>query len=180
MASKEALDKVARVRKKHGMKSLRIAILESDLWDWNPTKRLLLLVLQLGTRTEKEDYSKTFVQEDCPKTAEELVGWCDMAQWRLALRVGCTEKYIQELLIEFEKEGVINIDRWDDNNGVHHDMYRIVEDVVRDRQRPEQKKGVERPPRYKVKRGANKGSFSTANQPGRTANQRAIVKEDDE
>jgi hypothetical protein len=167
MASKEALEKVARIRKKHGKKSLPIRIMESDLYDWNPTKRMLLLAIALGTRTEKEDYSTTFIQEDCPRSAKEMVGFCDMAQWRLAGRVGITEGYVSELLREFEKDGVVHIDRWTDNNGTHHDMYQIIEVVIDEHQRPEQKRGMQRPPRYKVKRTANKGSFSHANQPGK-------------
>jgi len=164
MASKEAREKAARIRKKHA-KSLPILIMESDLWDWNPTKRMLLLVIALGTRKAKEDYSDTFIQEDCPKTVEEMVGFCDMAQWRLAARVGITEGYTSELLNEFEAEGVLHIDRWDDNNGTHHNMYQIIEAVVREHQRPEQKRGMKRPSRYKMERKGNKGSFSCANQP---------------
>jgi hypothetical protein len=37
-----------------------------------------------------------------------------------------------------------------------------------------------RPKRYSVPRTANRGSFSTANQPGQTAQRRAIMEEDDE
>ena len=167
MASKEALETAARIRKKHAKKSLPILIMESELWDWNPAKRMLLMAIALGTRKEKEDYTGTFLQEDCPKTVEDMVGWCDMAQWRLALRVGISEDYVQKLLGEFEEEGVLIIDRWTDDNGTNHDMYQVVVDVVKENQRPEQKRHVKRPPYYKVKRGANKGSFSHANQPGK-------------
>lgn len=176
MANKEAQEKVARIRKKHA-KSVPMLIQESDLWDWNPTKRLLLLVIALGTRKEKEDYSDTFIQKDCPLTAEEAVGWCDMAQWRLALRVGITEDYVSELINEFEKvDQVLRVKRWEDDNGTKHNMYQVIADVVREHQR-EQKKGVERAPYYKVKRGTNKGSFSSANQPGKN---REVREMDDE
>lgn len=164
-----------RLRKKE--KSLLLLIQESDLWDWNPTKRLLLLVIALGIRKEKEDYSATWIQPDCPLTAEEAVGWCDMSQWRLAGRVGITEDYTSELLNEFEAEGVLQIQRWVDSNGTKHNMYRIVEAVVREHQRPEQKRGMQRPPRYKVKRKANGTSFSHANQPGKN---REVMEMDDE
>jgi len=80
----------------------------------------------------------------------------------------CTEDYVQQLVTGFEAEGVLLIERWEDENGTHHDMYQIVEAVVRNRQRPSQNKDVERPSRYKEKRKANKGSFSRANQPGKT------------
>jgi hypothetical protein len=52
-----------------------------------------------------------------------------------------------------------------------------VEAVLREHQRPEQSKEVERPSRYKVKRRANKGSFSHANQPGKN---REVREEDNE
>ena len=172
-------EKLARLKAaaKKKSKSLPILIMESDLWDWNTTKRMLLLVIALGARKEKEDYSGTFIQPDCPLTAEEAVGYCDMAEWRLAGRVGCTEDYISQLVNEFEQEGVLHIERWEDSNGTHHNMYKINEAVVRERQRPEQKKGMKRPPRYKQKRKTNKGSFSHANQPGKN---RAVREMDDE
>jgi hypothetical protein len=169
-------ERVKALKKKHA-KSLPILIQESDLWDWNPTKRLLLLVIALGTRKEKEDYSDTFIQKDCPLTAEKAVGYCDMAQWRLAGRVGITEDYTSELLNEFEDEGVLHIERWEDENGTRHNMYKIEEAVVREHQRPEQKRGMQRPPRYKVKRKANGTSFSHANQPGKN---RKVREMDDE
>lgn len=162
--------------KKHA-KSLPILIQESDLWDWNPTKRMLLLVIALGTRKEKEDYSDTFIQEDCPLTAEEAVGYCDMAQWRLAGRVGITEGYVSDLVNEYEAEGVLRIERWEDANGTKHAMYKINEVVVREHQRPEQRRGMKRPPRYKKPRKANGTSFSHANQPGKN---RAVPEMGDE
>src|SRR5437667_5283629 len=106
MSAKETRqEQLARMKKKYAKKSVPILIMESQLWDWNPTKRMLLLVLALGTRTNAE----AWVQDDCPKTSEEMLGWCDMAQWRLALRVGVTEDYVQHLLKEFEEKGVIII-----------------------------------------------------------------------
>ena len=170
-------EKFKALKKAVAKKSLPILIMESDLWDWNPTKRMLLLVIALGTRKEKVNYSDTFIQEDCPRNAEEMVGWCDMAQWRLAGRVGTTEGYVSQLLNEFETEGVLHIDRWDDDNHTRHSMYQIIEAVVREHQRPEQKIGMQRPPRYKVKRGPNKGSFSHANQPGKN---KEVREHDDE
>jgi hypothetical protein len=172
-------EKLARLKKAYAKKNMSLPILiqESDLWDWNPTRRMLLLVIALGTRREKEDYSDTFIQKDCPLSAEEAVGYCDMAQWRLAGRVGITEDYTSELLNEFEAEGVLHIERWEDENGTRHNMYKINEAVVREHQRPEQKRGMERPPRYKVKRKANNTSFSHANQPGKN---REVREMDDE
>ena len=56
----------------------------------------------------------------------------------------------------------------------------IVEELFDAYQRPSQNKDVERPRRYKEKRKPNAGSFSTKNQPGKSAQQRAIEAEDDE
>jgi hypothetical protein len=167
-------EKVAALKKALAKKekSLPILIQESQLYDWDSTARMTLLVLALGTRSNPE----AWIQEDCPWTSEEMVGWCDMAQWRIALRVGKSENRIQKVLGMLEKDGVIVIERWTDSNMADHDRYQIVEHVVRENQRPEQRRGVERPDRYKVKRGANRGSFSHANQPGKNRQ----VREDDE
>jgi len=79
-------EQAAKLKKKFGKKSLSIRIQESDLYEYNPAANMLLMVICLGQRRVKRKLRRHWVQEDCPKTAEELVGWCDMAQWRLALR----------------------------------------------------------------------------------------------
>jgi hypothetical protein len=162
-------ERIARLKKLAGLsdKSLSILIQECELYDWDSTTRLTLLVLCLGTRNKAEntDGSKKWVQEDCPWDAEEMVGWCDFSQWRIALRVGKSEDRIQKVLSRLEKDGVITIERWTDSNNANHDRYQINEAVIRANQRPEQKRDVSRPSRYKVKRGANAGSFSSKNQP---------------
>ncbi len=67
---------------------------------------------------------------------------------------------------------------WHDEDMTPHSEYKVVEAVIDAHQRPSQKRGVERPKRYSKPRSANKGSFSTAIQPGRSAAQRAIMEED--
>jgi hypothetical protein len=165
--TKEALEKVRAIRKALAKKerSLSIKVQESDLYDWDSTARMTLLVIALGQRVNAE----AWVQEDCPWSSVEMVGWCDMAQWRIALRVGKSENRIQKVIAKLEKDGVLLIERWRDSNNAEHDRYQIVEAVVDGHQRPEQRRGVERPDRYRVKRGANQGSFSTKNQPRRMA-----------
>ena len=175
MASKEALGKVARIRKKHGKKSLPIRVQECELYDWDTTARLTLLVIALGQRGEKHEGK--WVQEDCPWTAEEMVGWCDMAQWRIALRVGKDEDRIQKVIKKLEADGVIVIEEWTDSNNAKHNRYQVVEDMINDSQRPKQERGVKRPSRYKTKRGPNKGSFSYANQPGKNREVREMDEE---
>jgi len=155
-----------QLKKKFGKKSLPIRVQESSLYDWKPGVRMTLLVIALGQRSEKENYSTTWVQEDCPWSAEEMVGWCDMAQWRIAQRVGKSESQVHRDIMQFEEGGVIEIERWTDSNNVKHDRYRIVEAVVDKHQRPEHKATTERPNRYKNSR-PKKGWFSSKNQPQR-------------
>jgi len=172
-------ERLARLKKAAGIsdKSLTILIQESDLYDWDPSARLLLLALHLGTRrnSTNADGEDKWVQEDCPWSAKDMVGWCDMAQWRLALRVGISEDRIQKILARFEKDKVIRIETWDDSNYAHHNRYQIIEATIRANQRPQQKRDVPRKSRYKTKRGANKGSFSSSNQPKRSGNYDADV-----
>jgi hypothetical protein len=164
-----------KFKQKHGKKSLAIRLQESDLYEYNPAANLLLLVICLGQRREKENYDDTWVQEDCPKTAEELVGWCDMAQWRLALRSKMSESQVLRYVKRFEKDGVIEIDGWTSpTTGFEHRMYRIVGEVVDEHQRPEQSATVERPGRYKTK-APNRGRFTAKNQPKKNKKSRAVA-----
>ncbi len=54
--TQQAVSRAKELKKKFAKKnmSLPILIMESDFWDWNPTKRMLLLVIALGTCKEKE------------------------------------------------------------------------------------------------------------------------------
>lgn len=160
---KEHKEQLARLKKKFGKKSLSIRVQECQLYDWDTSARMTLLVIALATRTNAE----AWVQEDCPYTAEQMVGWCDQAQWRIAQRVGKSENRIQKILAKFEEDGVLIIEQWRDSNNCPHNRYQIVEPVIDDNQRPEHSRFARRPSRFKVKRGANDGSFSTDNQPGK-------------
>lgn len=151
-------------------KHIIITVQEMEKYDWNPSMRFLLLILILGTRTDSE----AWIQEDCPKSAAEMVGWCDMAQWRLAQRVGLTEDHVQGMLKQLEADGFIEIVVWTDSNNARHGMYRVIEDTIRANERPSHKSTTPRAPRYKEKRKANKGSFSYANQPGKNRGAREM------
>jgi hypothetical protein len=162
--SSNAKEKAAQIRKALAKKesSLIIKIMESDLYDWNPTARYLLVTLAFGQRTNEEAY----VPEDMPDHFKtDMLGWCDMAQWRLMLRVGVSESQINRWIATFKEDKVIRYRSWIDDNNAVHAMYQINESVVAERQRSEQSADVERPKRYKKKRGANKGSFSATHQP---------------
>jgi hypothetical protein len=157
-------EKLARLKKAHAKKenSLFIQIMESDLYDWNAGARMLLLVIAYSQRTNPDAY----IPDDMPDYMKEdkCLGWCDMSQWRLALRCGKSESQINRDIQMFRKDGVVQARGWKDENKADHLMYRIVEEVVKEHKRPEQKKDVERPNRYKNPR-PKKGWFSAENQP---------------
>jgi hypothetical protein len=176
MASK-ALETAARLRKQHAKKDLSISIKiqESDLYDWYPTARYLLIVIE-GLQVRNED---AYFPEDCPEEYyNDRVGWCWMSQAKLALRVGISEPQVCRWIKRFKNDGVIKVRTWQDDNNADHDLYQIVESVVEANQRPSQKWDVERPSRYKKKRGANKGSFSASNQPRRVSDEIAEMDEE--
>ena len=164
MTEEEKKEKFKKLKNKFGKKSLPIRIMESSLYDWSPGTRLTLLIIALGQRTNDE----AWVPEDSPWTAGQMLGWCDQAQWRIALRGGKSESQVHRDIIRFEKDGVLEVERWRDSNNVNHDRYRIVEAVVDGNQRPEQKPTVGRPNRYKEPR-PKMGWFSSKNQPRRVS-----------
>jgi hypothetical protein len=141
-------------------KSLPILIMESELCEWDVTARMTLLVLALGARSKPD----AWLQPDCPWTGEEMLGWCDMAQWRLAQRVGTTEDNMQRVLTKLEKKGYIEIETWQDSNKAKHNRYRIVVEMVKDNQRPSHKRDTKRPSRYSEK-APSRGRFTSENQP---------------
>jgi hypothetical protein len=159
-------EQVAKLKKKLAKKddSLVIQIMESDLYDYNPGARMLLLVIAFGQRTNEDAY----LPEDMPDKYKEdkCLGWCDMSQWRLALRVGKSESQVNKDIQMFRRDGVVQARGWTDDNKADHLMYRIVEAVVKEHKRPSQKKDVERKPRYK-KKADGRGWFSSKNQPDR-------------
>jgi hypothetical protein len=158
-------EKLKAIKKAAGIedRSLARKIAESSLYDWNSTARFLLTQLAVLAMDEDDNYP-----EDAPDDFQaDKEGWCWMSQFKLALRVGRSESQVQKLLDKFKEDGVILRREWRDDYGTLHSEYKIVESVLDGFQRPSQKRGVERPPRYKKKRHANKGSFSFDNQPGR-------------
>jgi hypothetical protein len=66
------------------------------------------------------------------------------------------------------------MDGWTDSNKMEHRMYRIVEEVVDEHQRPEQSATVERPSRYKTK-SPNRGRFTSKNQPEKKKKSNAVA-----
>lgn len=171
--AEEQKEKLNRLKKKH--KSLPILLMESDLYDHNPGARMVLMVIALGARTNPD----ARVPEDMPdEFKDDLLGWCNRAEWGIALRSGKSEGQVQKDIQMFRRDCVIEVRTWRDSNNADHNLYKINTDVVKEHQRPSQKKNVKRPSRYKGKRGANKGSFSSKNQPDRYAAMAAIAGEE--
>ncbi len=159
-------EKLARLKKSVAKKenSLVIQIMESDWYDHCPSKRFLLTIIALGQRTNPDAY----LPDDLPDHMKEdkCLGWCDSSQHRLAIRRGNLQSMVQKDIEEFRKDGVVQARGWTDDNGADHLMYRIVPEVIAAHQRPSQKPGVARPPRYKEK-APTRGSFTSKNQPKR-------------
>jgi hypothetical protein len=174
--------KKMRLRKefaKKNIKSVPVKVQEMEYADWNPTARMTLLVIALGQRSNEESY----VREECPLQMPEILGWCDFAEWRIALRVGATVDGIQKIIIRLEEDGYLEIKRWTDSNNTLHNLYRVIESKLDEVQRKEQTAKAARPPRYKKSRKGmkrNAGMFSTANQPGRSATERGVMEMDDD
>ena len=173
--------KKMRLRKeftKKNIKSVPIKIQEMEYADWNPTARMTLLVIALGHRVNEDAY----VPEECPLQMPEILGWCDFAEWRIALRVGATVDGIQKIIVRLEEDGYLEIKRWTDSNNTPHNLYRVIESKLDENQRKEQKATAERPPRYKKSRKGKKnaGMFSTINQPGKSATERRVMEMDDD
>ena len=82
---------LARLKKSVAKKenSLVIQIMESDLYDRNPGRRFLLVAIAYSQRTNE----KAYAPPDCPYK-DDMLGWCDMSQWKLALRVGKSDSQI--------------------------------------------------------------------------------------
>jgi hypothetical protein len=170
------LKKLAGVGKAKAANSIVILIQTSELYDWVPTKRMTLLVIALAHRTNEN----AFVAEDMPDDMKnDMLGWCDMAQWNLAQRVGISEDHMNAVLGELEADKAVFMRSWTDSYGAPHNQYQVNEIKVREAQRPAKSKTVKRPPRYKDGRKANKGSFSKENQPIKLKMSTSVGLEDD-
>jgi hypothetical protein len=93
-AQETPYQKKMRLRKefaKKNQKSVSVKVQEMEYADWNPTARMTLLVIALGQRINEDAY----VPEECPlQMPDDILGWCDLAEWRIALRVGkCDARY---------------------------------------------------------------------------------------
>jgi hypothetical protein len=157
-------EKLKALKKAAGLdeRSLPQKVAESELYDQKPTARYLLNQIAVMAMKEDSNYP-----EDAPEEYQGVnkVGWCWLSQFKLGLRVGISKSQVSRWIQQYRNDGVIFYRDWYDDNGYHHAEYKVVESVVDAHQRPSQDEDVERPSRYKTKRGANAGSFSAKNQP---------------
>jgi len=169
----EKAERIKALKKAAGIedRSLPRKVVESELYDHKPTARFLLNQIAVMAMDEDSNYP-----EDAPEKYQgaNKVGWCWLSQAKLGLRVGISESQAHRLIMQFKEHGVILYRDWRDEYGTLHAEYKVVESVVDAHQRPSQDSDVKRPSRYASKRGANKGSFSTANQP------KKVVTEDED
>jgi hypothetical protein len=169
MSEETPKEKAARLKKARAKKegTLPIWLMESDWYDYNAGARMLLLIIALGQRTSET----AWLPDGLPAAYKEdkCLGWCDMSQSRLAARRGCSESQVQKDITMFRKDGVVQARGWTDENHVPHLMYRVVEDVVKDRKRPSQDANdPSRPSKYKEP-SPSRGRFTKEIQPVRVA-----------
>ncbi len=76
-------EKLARLKKSVAKKenSLVVQVMESDWYDHNPGRRFVLLAITYSLRTNEDAWSTARYKDD-------MLGWCDMSQWKIGLRVG--------------------------------------------------------------------------------------------
>jgi hypothetical protein len=178
--AREKAERIKELKKAAGLDeefhSVTRKIMESRLYDWNPTARLLLTqIAVLAMKSEDDTYP-----DDAPDDFQaDKIGWCWMSQFKLGLRVGCDEQTIGRWIDRFREDGVILKREWRDDNMTRHSEYKIVESILDANQRPSQKRETcDRPPRYKSRPKSTqprtaKGTFANAKQ-------RGVMEEDDE
>ena len=94
-------------------KSLGRKIVESSLYDWNPTARFLLNQLAVMRMDEDSNYP----DDAPPKCKADKKDWCWLSQHSLALRMGVSESTVHRLIKMFRKHGVIHYRDWADDHG---------------------------------------------------------------
>jgi hypothetical protein len=157
--SKKRLLKMVQESKNRKAYSDYIAVADSDLYDWDVTRRSLLLMIAF-METQDEDKK--------PEGSEftDYVGWCWASQRFLANRVGTGEDYISECTRLFEKDGVIETREWTDGWGYPHTEYRVNRAKIDEHKRPD---GYMKKHRKRPRRGGNKAANQGSFKPGNTA-----------
>jgi hypothetical protein len=172
-------------------KTLVRMVMESSLYDNQPTARLILNQLSVLTMDEKSRYPKDAPKHYPDGRPWEKEGWCWMAQWELSMRCGIDSdgRTLRYWITRFRKDGTVLYREWYDDYGTHHAEYKVVAEAFAAFQRPDNKEAAlaARKPRYREgsrKGKKNAGMFSKKNQPKKqtemSAQRRAIMEEDGE
>jgi hypothetical protein len=156
--SSEALEKVKQLRKKHSREVLSeyIRVQTSDLYDHHPARATLTTIAFLQVNDENAAVPAE------SQFKGDYTGWCYASQEYISHRVGKSLRQTIRDLELFEQDGVVITREWHDSHGYPHKEYHVVEDVVTAHQR---EVGDRRPKRNNRVYKANKGSFSSTNQP---------------
>jgi hypothetical protein len=157
--SRKRLIKMVQESKNRKAYSDAIAVGDSDLYDYEVTRRAVLR--EIAFMEQQDEDKKT--PEDSP-FAGDYVGWCWASQRFLANRAGTTDDYVHECVKLFEKDGVIEVREWTDTMGYPHTEYRIIREKVDAHKRPDGFMKIERKkPRQGGSKKANAGSFKAGN-----------------
>lgn len=161
MTKEETKALVERVRKAKNREvfSEFIRIGQSDLYDWQETRRAVLKEIAFLQVNDEQ----TKVPEHSPFKGQ-YTGWCYASQKFIACRVGCSDRWVRDCVKVFKADGVIETRTWTDHLGYPHTEYHVEEDAVTAHQRKEDylEENRERPRRGGNK-AANKGSFKKGN-----------------
>lgn len=154
---KELLDRIKKSQQREACSDY-IAVGDSDLYDWDVTRRAVLMTIAFMQQTDE----KKRVPEDLPHK-HDYVGWCWASQKFIAGRVGTDEDYVSECIGIFEKDNVIRVRTWQDDWGYHHSEYQIVRETVDAHKRPDDW----------IKQGASVLAGAATKHPTRAASSRA-------
>lgn len=161
MTKEETKALVERVRKAKNREVMSefIRLGQSDLYDWQETRRAVLKEIAFLQVNDEQ----TKVPERSPFKGQ-YTGWCYASQKFIACRVGCSDRWVRNCVKVFEKDGVIETRTWADHLGYPHKEYHVIEDVVTAHQRPKEylEEDRNRPQRGGNKK-ANAGSFKLGN-----------------
>lgn len=152
--------KVATVEEK----GLHRLIVESSLYDMNPTARFLLCEIAVMRMDEDSSYP-----HDAPDSFKaDKVDWCWLSQPKLALRIGVSLSTVEKLIARFIKEGTIKPRYWRDEPGkTLHAEYKVVPEIFAAHQRPNQRYDQKRPSRYAEGSRKGKGGSKARNVMGK-------------
>jgi hypothetical protein len=157
---KANIERIRKAKLRKGSSSY-IQVRDSDLYDWDTTRRAVLMNIAFMECTEEKNILK-YVEGSPFLDPMDYLGWCVASQRFLANATGTTENYVSKCVQLFKEDGVIEVRHWTGLNGHIHDEYRLNADVVQAHKRPANYMQYERKrPRRGGNKAANKGAFKT-------------------